>query len=308
MHRTFEISAGNQFTHALIEQLQPLSEVIGLSVQTNGSIKPAGDIITIHLLNRGADEVLRRVAAVCGESTYTIVTSEHASLIDRQHRTAIENDIDEAIWEEIETGLRHNGHITANYLILMAIGGIIAAVGLVSDPAAQAVTFVAAAVIAPGFDPLAKLSLGLVLRKKVLLWMGLKSAFWGYAILIVMAGGAYWLMATTGAASAADFTGNTEVKALILPSSRDYLMSVCGAVAGAIMIAAYRESFISGALMALASIHSAAMIGVGIVSGRPFYAQQGAERLLLDIVLIIGCCWLVFFVKQRTLHKRTPIV
>lgn len=308
MHRTFEISAGSPYTQPLIRQLQPLPDVIGLSVQPGGSIKPPGDIITLHILNRGADEILRRVADVCGDSIYTIVTSEHASLIDRQNSDAIENDVDEAIWEEVETGLRHNGHITSNYLTLMAIGGIIGAVGLVSDPAPQAVAFVAAAVIAPGFDPLAKLSLGLLLGKKKLLWLGLKSSFWGYGLLIVMAALAYWLMEMTGAVSTVDFTSNPEVKNLVSPSSREYLMSVCGAIAGAVMIAAYRESFISGALMALAFIHAAAMIGVGIVSGEYFYAWQGAERLALDMALIVGGCWLVFFIKQHTVHNRKPIM
>lgn len=308
MHRTFEISTDSQFTQPIVERLQPLPEVISLSVHPNGSLKPPGDVITLHILNRGADEILRRVADVCGDSMYTIVTSEHASLIDRQNREAIENDVDEAIWEEVETGLRHNGHITSNYLTLMAIGGIIGAVGLVSDPAPQAVAFVAAAVIAPGFDPLAKLSLGLLLGKKELLWLGLKASFWGYGLLIVMAALAYWFMELTGAVSTVDFTGNPEVKNLVAPSSREYLMSVCGAIAGAVMIAAYRESFISGALMALAFIHSAAMIGVGVVSGEYFYAWQGVERLALDIALIIGGCWLVFFIKQRTVHKRRPIM
>lgn len=308
MHRTFEISAGSQHTQSLIHQLQPLDEVIGLSVQPNGSIKPPGDVITLHILNRGADEILRRIADVCGESAYTVVTSEHASLIDRQHSEAIENDVDEAIWEEVETGLRHNGHITSNYLTLMAIGGVIGAVALVSDPTPQAVAIVAASVIAPGFDPLAKLSLGLLLGKKELLWLGLKSSFWGYGLLIIMAALAYWFMELTGAVSTADFTGNPEVKNLMTPSSREYLMSVSGAIAGGVMIAAYRESFISGALMALAFIHSAAMIGVGLVSGEYFYARQGAERLLLDMALIVGGCWLVFFIKQRTVHKRKPMM
>ncbi|MBA3439735.1 MAG: hypothetical protein H0T92_07695 [Pyrinomonadaceae bacterium] len=63
----------------------------------------------------------------------------------------------------METGLRHQGRMNANYVVLMALGGAIAAFGLVSEPAPQAIAFVAASIIAPGFEPLAKIPLGLAL-------------------------------------------------------------------------------------------------------------------------------------------------
>lgn len=95
----------------------------------------------------------------------SFVTAEIASLSDPSHQHAIDHDIDEAIWEELETGLRHQGRITSNYLLLMAVGGIIAAAGVLAELAVATVAYVASAIIAPGFEPVAKIPLGIVLRR-----------------------------------------------------------------------------------------------------------------------------------------------
>jgi hypothetical protein len=65
----------------------------------------------------------------------------------------------------METGLRHQGRATPNFLALMALGGAVAALGLVSNPVPQAIAFIASAIIAPGFEPLAKVPLGGVLGR-----------------------------------------------------------------------------------------------------------------------------------------------
>ena len=308
MHRTFDVSLTSDRADRLIAQLQPLDQVVGIARHRDGSVKPVGDLLILSVLNRGSDDVLRRIAATCEGSTYSIATAEQTSLIDPEQDAVIEKDYDEAIWEEIETGLRHNGHITDNYLVLMGVGGVVAAVGLVSQPAPQAIAFVAAAVIAPGFDPLAKIALGIALRKPEVIWRGVRSTLAGYSLLVVLAGLAFFIMNQTGGTSVEGFTANPEVKALAEPTTRELLLSICGSLAGGVMVASYRESFIAGALMALAFIHAAAMIGVGLACGEWHYALEGLERFGLDMALIVGGCWLVFTLKQALVHKRKPIV
>lgn len=285
-----------------------MPNVIGLSVDRGTSLKPAGDVLVLNVLNRGTDNVLRCVSEGCRGRSYSIATAELASLIDLDNHPRIEKDYDEAVWEEMETGLRHNGRLTPNYLALMSIGGIVAAVGLVSDPAPQAVSFVAASVLAPGFDPLAKIALGIAHRQSHLILFGLRNSLLGYLTLIIWAGLAFWLMRLYGATTVAEFTGNPEVESLSAPGAKQFLLSLGGALAGGIIVASYRESFIAGAMMALASIHSAAMIGISIATGEWGLAWQGTERLGLDVVLVIGSCYLVFSLKQRFVHRRQPIV
>ena len=308
MHRTIEITAAPGQTDGLLRELHALDDVIGLAVERGASLKPPGDVITVHTLNRGADAVLR-CAAVAGKGgPLSIVTAEVASLIDPAHDDAVSEDVDEAIWEEMETGLRHQGRITPNYLLLMALGGAIAAVGLVAESVSQAIAFVAASVIAPGFEPLAKIPLGLALRRWTVLRRGVLSALAGYATLIAAAALAFLILRLTGTTTVDAFVNNPEVEKIAHPTLAEGLVSACAAAAGIVMIAAYRRSVIAGPLIALVLVPAAATIGAAIAAGQPRLIWEGLQRLGLDVLLIVVLGALVFAIKQATQHRRAPIV
>ena len=307
MHRTLSISVPADRTDHLIKKLSPMPNVIGLSVERGSSLKPPGDVLMLQVLNRGTDDILRCIADGCAGASYSVATAELASLIDPANSRRIEKDYDEAVWEEMETGLRHNGRVTPNYVMLMGIGGMVAAVGLVSDPAPQAVSLVAAAVLAPGFDPLAKMALGLTHRNRRLIYFGVRNSLVGYSVLIFCSALAFWLMQAVGATTVGEFVTNPEVASLSNPSAKQLLLSIGGALAGGIIVASYRDSVIAGALIATAIIHSASMIGVSLAIGNWTYAAEGAERFGLDALLIVGCCYLLFSLKQRFLHRRQPL-
>src|SRR5215213_11538289 len=165
MHRTIEITSPPSQTEELVEKLGGLDGVVSLSVVAGSFKKNEGDVVTVHALNRGADEVLRLAEAASVHGGVSVSTGELSSLVDPEHQQAVAEDVDEALWEEVETGLRHQSRTTANYLILMALGGAIAATGFVVHSTEQAISFVAAAIVAPGFDALAKTSVGLTLRR-----------------------------------------------------------------------------------------------------------------------------------------------
>lgn len=308
MHRTLVVSLPTDRTDQLIGRLEPLDAVVGLSVQRHGSLKPPGDVLTLHVLNNGIDEALRQIAAVCTGTLYSIATAEQASLIDPSSDSLVENDIDEAIWEEMETGLRHQARITGNYLALMALGGAMCAVGLVSEPVPQVIAFVAASVVAPGFEPIAKISLGLVLQNFNTVRRGLKSVLMGYGVLILTSAVVFALLRWAGVTSPTEFVNNQAVEMMAHPSAKDIIVSICGTLAGAIIIASYRRSIIAGALIAMVIISAAAMIGPALICGSWSLAVEGAERFAMDVALIIISCLIVFWAKQQFLHKRKPIV
>ena len=63
MHRTIEITIPPSYTDELIHELEQQAHVINLSVVRGASIKPPGDVLTVHALNRGTDEVMRLAEA-----------------------------------------------------------------------------------------------------------------------------------------------------------------------------------------------------------------------------------------------------
>jgi hypothetical protein len=309
MHRAIEITISPTSTDWLINELKKSDYLISLSVQRGASIKPPGDVLIVHALNRDADRVLSVVDATREQGPVSVTISETSSIIDPEHMQVVANDMDEALWEEAETVLRHQSQVTANYITLMALGGAIAATGFVVESASsRAVSFIAAAIIAPGFEPLANIPLGLALRRPGVITMGLKSAGIGYLVLALAAALTFLVLRLTGVASVEQFIGNAEVKTISDLRLREVLVSACAALAGMTMILAHRRYLIPGALIALAVIPAAAMIGVALAAGQPALIYQGAERLGVDILLIIAVGTLIVLLKQLLVHRRQPMV
>jgi hypothetical protein len=107
--------------------------------------------------------------------------------------------------------LRHQGRITSNYLLLMAVGGIIAAAGVLAEPAVAIVAYVASAIIAPGFEPVAKIPLGIVLRRGEVLKVGIVSTIAGYAALMLAAAATYCILSMSRSRKAACWEGSVLV-------------------------------------------------------------------------------------------------
>jgi hypothetical protein len=308
VHRTIEIITPTSYTDELIRELEDLEQVISLNVVRQGAVKPPGDVLTVHVLNYGADEVMRLADAGRQHGHISVSTGELTSIVDPEHEHKVANDVDEALWEEAETGLRHQSRTTANYLILMALGGVVGASGLVMEGTSQAIAFVAASIIAPGFEPIAKIAMGLALRRWDVARRGLTSSLVGYLALVLSAALVFGLLLVTDVVAVEEFADNPEVQTLADPTLREILVSASGAVAGMVMILSYREYLVPGALIALEIIEAAAMIGVGLVAGEPALALAGAGRLGLDALFIVVAGVLIVLLKQTLFHRRKPMV
>lgn len=307
MHRTIEASVPLEASSLIINDLLLNPHVININVNSNASIKPVGDTLSIHVLNRGADEVLKIIKHYTHEKDFSIVTSEIASLTDPKHQKQINHDIDEAIWEEMETGLRHNGRTTQNYIILMFVGGIIATVGFISEIHDLVIAFIAASIIAPGLEPVAKIPLGIALRKTDVLWTGLKASVFGYVTLIFASWLTFLVLVKFGIAMEEDFLNNKATEGLLHFRLKDFILSFAAATASIVMYLSYRRNVIAGPLIALILIPAAAAIGISIYLQRWNEMFGFIQRLSIDIGLIIfvGIVWIIF--KQATVHKRKPM-
>ena len=112
MHRTIEIAVPPSYTGELVDQLGRLDGVVSLSVVRGASIKPEGDVVSVHVLNRRADEVLRLAKIAGAHGRVSVSTGELSSLVDPGHERLVAKDVDEALWEEVEAGLRHQSRTT----------------------------------------------------------------------------------------------------------------------------------------------------------------------------------------------------
>lgn len=310
MHRAIEITVSPQHTDGLVEELKGQPDVLELSVLKGASVKPEGDVVIVKALNRGADDVLRsaqRAQHVRG-ATVSVATSELASLIDPAHKDRIKDDVDEELWEEMETGLLHQSRVTSNYLILMATGGAVAATALVSELAVYVTLSVAASIIAPAFEPIAKIPLGLMLRQWDTARRAFVSTIAGYAVMVLAAALTFFVLEWAGAVTAAEFVGSREVQRMLKPTLKATLVSACAALAGITITAAYREIIIAGPVIALVLVPVAASVGVSLAAREPGMAAAALGRLGLDLLSVLVVSALYVLWKQKSAHRREPMV
>ncbi|RYD58667.1 MAG: DUF389 domain-containing protein [Sphingobacteriales bacterium] len=307
MHRTIELAIEHDKSAIIQQALIRNPYVIGVTIVKDGSLKPRGDYMHIHVLNRGIDDVLRLVSEQASGTSYYVVTSEVASINHKEKQAEIDSDYDEAIWEEMETGLRHNGQLTVNYLLLMAIGGAITAVGFLSEIHTQLIAFIAASVIAPGLEPLAKLPLGLVLRNNAVIWEGLKSSLAGYSALILTGGITFYLMTLYSLDMKHKFLSSEFLHGLQQIRLQDAILSVGAAMASIIMYLSYRRNVIAGPLIALVLIPAATAIGMCMFIGEWTACGHLFKRFGFDTLLIIVIGIILIYLKQLIVHKRKPM-
>ncbi len=99
------------------------------------------------------------------------------------------------------------------------------------------------------------------------------------------------------------------VKTVVDPTAADWLISAGGAAAGLVIFTAFRHAVIAGALIALALVPAAALVGVGLAAGEGIMALEALRRVGLDVLLVVVFGGAVVLLKQRLVHdNRRPLV
>ena len=308
MHHTVEVSLPSAATDGTLNTLTKLEGVLSLSVERGAGIKPEGDVITVHALNRAIDDVLATVSEAEQYGPIAVATGGVNSLVATGAQDAIDDDADESPWEEFERTLRHHGRLSVNYVLLMTIGGAIAVAGLLSPPVPQALALAACAILTPAFEPLGELAAALVRRSAYAIRRAFVSVVVGYLLMAFGGGLAFLVLRALGLASPKTIASSEGMHLIIDPTAADWLVAAGGAVAGLLIITSFREAVLAGALIALALVPAGGVLGMGIASLDLELALQGLQRLGQDAALVVVLGGLVILGKDRFIHRgRRPL-
>src|SRR5436190_6535710 len=291
MHHRITFLGDSAALRRLADQLAPIEGIVGLAHERGGARKPAGDVLQVEVLNSFVDEVLRRARpAIDDESTeVAVVIGQSTAVIDRARAHLIQQDADEIVWEEMEADLRNHGRISWNYLLLMTLGGIVATSGFLEEPVTQAIAFVGSAIIAPAFEPVAKLAQALVLRQLRVSGRALLSIAVGYAVVCAAA----FLTMTAlswghGGHAHATLRAQPVLQPLTHFGAAPLLMSGAAAIAGVVMVVSLRDLYVVGPLMVLVLLPNLTLIGGGLALRDLDLALAALRRLALDLALIVA--------------------
>lgn len=304
MPRIIEISVSPEKTDMILERLRALKDVAGLSLQRNASLMPPGDIITAAATNDGTRAVLDLVDEMGVLQGGSVRTTEPQCLLAPPSQNGIEKESNETIWEEMGFLLRRETNVSANYLSLMALSGGVAAVGLWTNTLH---IVIGAMVIAPGFEPLLRISFGIVAGPRVLAPRGLLSGITGYLLMGLGAALTGWLLRMIDPSHPIDLETRSWVQYWSKVTPSGTVLSFIASLAGAVVVCAQRSVLSAGVMIALGLVPATAITAMALTAGDFSLAGRGLVRWSLEVALVIVGGLLVLGLKQAVVHRRRAV-
>jgi hypothetical protein len=310
MPRTVEITVPTERTSEIISKARSLDGLLSLRVQTGVSIHPPGDVVTVETTTRSLHDLVRQLdAAGIGRSAGTsISTSDPTSVISVSAASSAATDIHEALWEETELTLGRESGMTVNMLVVMAISGAIATIGLVMNILHYVI---AAMIVAPGFEPILRVAFGAVAGSPA--WRrGLIDTGKGYLALVAGAIAAALVLAALGKpliqGEASYLPAGVLIPYWSSVSSPGVIASAVASIAGALLVATRRSVLTAGVMVALSLVPAATLVGLGLVAGDLELAGRGLLRWLIEVGLVAAASALVFAWKRSSVHRRKMMI
>jgi hypothetical protein len=307
MPRAIELTIPSQRTQELISDLRTL-EPLSLRCHRGVCVQPPGDLVVLEVPNDQLGAVMRIADRYgLGEvEGVSMSTSVPLSIVSESF-TGLTREEGQTSWEELELSMAQESTMTVDKVLVMFIAGVIAGVGIVSG-AIHVV--VGAMVIAPGFQPFARVTLALVNRAPT--WRGAATdVLRGYGALLVGATVAALLSAAFGASALDDGDGGTYLAADQLVTYWSTIswpgisVGAVAGVAGGLLMAINRTVLTAGVMVALALVPSIALAPMALVAGDPVLAGQALARFGVEVVLVLVGTSAVFVAKHRNDERRT---
>jgi hypothetical protein len=262
------------------QRLDEVAGVVGVSVLIGASRTPAGDIVSVQVSNDAARAVLKQLDEAGVLSGGSAVLSEPTALIAPAGQEIIDRESNEAAWEEIAALLRRNTNVGSNFLVLMAVAGGIAAVGIVEDTVH---IVVGAMLLAPGFEPILRIVFGGMTRGR---GTGVGSGLWstlsGYAALATGAAAFVLVLSALGRVPPGGLFTLPLVQYWTGIGITGLFVSVLAGIAGAAVVTSRRSVFAAGVMVALALVPGMAIGGMGLALGELAVAAKGVLRWTAD--------------------------
>lgn len=300
MSRTIEISLPAEKADNLIRDLREADGIVGFALQRAASLKPPGDVLTVHTTNEGFLKLLALLPNHKLGPEASILTSEPQSLVSDTSQRHIDSETNEASWPEMAALLHRETNVSSNYLMAMFCAGLIAAVGLWTETVH---IVVGAMVIAPGFEPIIRVPFGLLGRQREAWRQGLSSTGLGYLALIAGAAAAVLVLSATQPSSGT--IGSRDwVQYWSSIQFSSVLVALAAGAAGAAIIAAQRSVLTAGVMIALALVPSAAIVGMALAAGDVPLAARGLLRWAVDAACVVVAGGLVFLLKRNQSRRQ----
>ena len=174
-------------TAGLVDRLASNAGVFDLIVLEGVARNPDGDAVQFDVINAAANEVLQdlRGRGVAERGSIVIddvgaALSERATAAEARSPRALNLS---PVWEQAEARIRSGGRYPPSWFGLLAIAGLIAAVGIFTN---SQILVVGAMVVGPEYAAIISVSLGINKSDHARIRVGLNALFVGFTIAVIV--------------------------------------------------------------------------------------------------------------------------
>jgi uncharacterized hydrophobic protein (TIGR00271 family) len=263
--------------------------VTNLVVLPGAGRRPDGDAVQCDLRAPAANTVLRRLRALDdGRAGPVVVEFVDAVLGERPDPAAkfgiVQPDI-APVWDVVEAQIRSAAVYPPSFFTLLAIAGLIGAVGILIN---SDILIVGAMVVGPEYNAIMGVALGIDRRERQPVVRGLSALVAGFlaAIILTLAFGA--VIRGSGQTPEAFARGVRPVADLISsPDLFSVVVAVLAGIVGVVSLTEARASALIGVFISVTTIPAAASIGLSIAYTDAGRALGSTYQLLLNVVVLI---------------------
>ncbi len=279
---------------AVLETLTYASDV---TVEAGARRTPAGDLVTADVPRHAVDELVQLMVGAMDPTGVTVSLSPSETLVGADG-TRLEVADDEAVvWAEVVQQIHQAGRLSWVNVLLIVIGSMIAAIGLIED---QLLLIVGAMALSPDYYLIAEASLALALR------------WWSRGRAALVALGACFGAGTVGAWVLTQVlyrlrivrpdtvpTSHSLTLFISQPNFTTVVVALLAGVAGALSLTLPGSRGLVGVFVSITTIPAAANIGVALAAHN--WSQMGgaAVQLIVNLISLLVASTVTLEIRAR---------
>ncbi|UEM22261.1 DUF389 domain-containing protein [Skermanella mucosa] len=303
MPRTITITTSPDTRNRIAERLRDQPGIASVTLHRGAAMGSDDDVLTVDLTNNAALDVIRLLDAMGVLEAGSVTVSEPSVVISSGDARPLDEEGNEAIWEEVGSLLRRESNLSINYLLLMTLSGAVAAFGLVTDTLH---VVIGAMLIAPGFAPLLRIAFG-ALGHRGGMMAGIKSTAAGYLLLAFGAALGMALALALHGNTVSDLTSLHWVNYWSKVEATGVATSLIAGIAGGVITSSRQTVFATGVMIALALVPSMALVGMGLGAGNVELAIDALGRWAVEAFCVLSAGGITLAAKKRLLHRRKRV-
>jgi uncharacterized hydrophobic protein (TIGR00271 family) len=277
-------------TSELVEALAGDPGVSNLLVLPGAAHGPASDAVQFDVRPRSANAVFRHLRAFKHDHSGTVAIQYVDATLEEGTAPAPEHFLVQhdlvPVWDVIEARIRSDAVYAPSFYILLAIAGLIGAVGILTN---SQILVVGAMVVGPEYSAIMGIALGIDRRARRPVIRG---------VLVLLAGFSAAMIVTLLFALAIRWSGHTPklyslgvrpVSSLIdEPNLFSVVVAVLAGIAGVVSLTEARAGALIGVFISVTTIPAAADVGLSLAYQSWSQAQGAAFQLLLNVAVLIA--------------------